>query len=328
MKKWLTKDDLIELYSKIHQRGLGYILSKMTFDANKRTKSTFNKAGYAHANWWIIPELKKRWNKKISHSQDVGYEEYVYKKYLQGKTNLKLLSLGSGSCSHELIFAQQPCFSEVRCVDMSDRLLAKAKQEASDLGLKNMVFEATDVNQLEFQEGAYDMVLFHSSLHHFKNIHGLIGSKVFAAIKNTGLLVINDYVGPNRLQWTKKQLKETNQILQGVVPENRRRRLTTGIVKQKVDGPGWYRMLLTDPSEAVESENILPAIHKHFTPLEEKQLGGNILMLLLKDISHHFLDGSNETKELLTKLFVLEDEFLKLEKSNMVFGVYLKKDET
>ncbi|MCH7535984.1 MAG: hypothetical protein IH948_09660 [Bacteroidetes bacterium] len=60
-------------------------------------------------------------------------------------------------------------------------------------------------------------------------------------------------------------------------------------------------MYLSDPSEAVNSENILPEIRRRFKIIEEKPYGGNILHLVLKDISHNFtednIEGSNILKE-------------------------------
>lgn len=320
-----TKDDFIELYSKIHQRGIGFILSKLTLNATKRTRSTFNKAGYAHSNWWIIPEVKERWNQKVSSSPNKTYEEHIVDQYLKGKSNLKLLSLGSGSCSHELNFARHSCFSEIKCIDLSDKLLKNAGETAKMENLKNLFFEVSDVNKINFPVGYYDIALFNSSLHHFQNIHKLIGQHIPQTLKEKGLLIINEYVGPNRLQWTKLQLTEINRILKHEIPTDKKRRLSTGIIKHDVTGPGVIRMLITDPSEAIESENILPAIHSNFTTLEEKQIGGNILMLLFKDISHNFLEGSKENKGLLNHLFSLEDKFLEHEKSNIVFGIYQNK---
>ncbi len=321
----VTKDDFIDLYSKLHQRGIGYILSKFTFNQAKRTTSTFNKTNYPHANWWIIPEVRKRWNTKISGNPDINYEDYIVGEYLKGKNNLKLLSLGSGSCSHELNFARHRCFSEVKCIDLSPNLLNEAMVIAQKEGLKNMVFEIANVNKTSLSPEFYDIILFHSSLHHFKNMQELLGTKVYKALKNDGLLITNEYVGPNRLQWAKHQLFEINRILKDVLPDDKKQRLAKGLKKRSVSGPGILRMLVTDPSEAIESESIIPAIRSHFNTLEEKPLGGNILMPLLKDISHNFVEETEENKQLLNLLFTLEDDFLKLEKSNLVFGVYQKK---
>ena len=84
-------------------------------------------------------------------------------------------------------------------------------------------------------------------------------------------------------------------------------------------------MILADPSECVESENILPAVHKNFITLEEKGIGGNLLMFLFKDIAHHFISEKPEIKHMVDQVFEKEDDYLKTEKSDFVFGVYQKQ---
>ena len=85
-------------------------------------------------------------------------------------------------------------------------------------------------------------------------------------------------------------------------------------------------MILSDPSEAVNSENILQKIRLKFKVLEEKPYGGNILHLTLKDISHNFLKESDECKELLDALFKIEDDFLQgNNESDFIFGIYSKQ---
>ena len=84
-------------------------------------------------------------------------------------------------------------------------------------------------------------------------------------------------------------------------------------------------MVLADPSECVDSSNIIKSLHKHFSPIVEKGFGGNIIMNVLKDISHHFVENNNEKEKILKKLFEFEDAYLKSNKSDFVFGIYQKK---
>ena len=70
-------------------------------------------------------------------------------------------------------------------------------------------------------------------------------------------------------------------------------------------------MILADPSEAINSESIIPSLNKMFDLVEEKPYGGNLLHLILNDISHHFINNNSETTELLNYLFKQEDKFIK-----------------
>lgn len=57
MKRLFTKDDIIDLYSKIKLRGIHFILSKFNLNNTKRTKSAFNELNINAANSWIIPAI-------------------------------------------------------------------------------------------------------------------------------------------------------------------------------------------------------------------------------------------------------------------------------
>lgn len=84
-------------------------------------------------------------------------------------------------------------------------------------------------------------------------------------------------------------------------------------------------MIITDPSEAVESITILPNIRAKFETIEEKNLGGDLLMWVFKDISHNFLQDDAKTHEILNTTFQAEDEYLRSTRSDFIFGIYKKK---
>jgi len=73
------------------------------------------------------------------------------------------------------------------------------------------------------------------------------------------------------------------------------------------------------------SAEIELAKHGVFEEIVEKPFGGSILMTVLKDISHHFLELNDEKSLILTKLFDFEDIYLKNHSSDFIFGVYKKK---
>ncbi len=318
----ITADDFVETCAKLRQRGAAFLLSKLNPSALARTQSTFDDPALRAANWWIVPAVRARWNEKITGDPALPYEAYVVQQYLRGRTGLRLCSLGSGACSHELAFARHPGFALVECVDIAGALLAEAARQAEREGLRNLRFAVRDVNRQPWPAAAYDVVLFHSALHHFRRVDEVVGH-VWDALRPGGLLVLNDYVGPNRLQWGPAQLAAANQLL-GRLPAAYRCRYLSERPKTRITGPGRLRMLVADPSEAVESENILPAVHRRFAVLEEKAVGGNLLALVLKDIAHHFLTSDPATQQLLQALFAAEDAFLAHHPSDLLFGVYQK----
>jgi hypothetical protein len=154
----------------------------------------------------------------------------------------------------------------------------------------------------------------------------LIAQRISKALKPNGYLVLNEYVGKNRLQFSKEQVRKMNRLL-AVIPDQYRTRYLTNQLKKKVYAPGLLRMIISDPSEAVESETIRPNIHNYFSVLEERKIGGDLLMMVLKDISHHFVgEIDSSRKQVLEQLFQEEDRYLKeTENADFIFGVYQKK---
>jgi ubiquinone/menaquinone biosynthesis C-methylase UbiE len=326
MKRWIAADDFLELYAKLRQRGATYLLSKIQPSALKRTQSTFGESSFQHANWWIIPQVRRRWNTLVSGNPDLIYEDYFVKKYLADRQELRVLSLGCGIGSHERNLAKhQSTFAQIDAYDIASNLIDRAKQIAQAEGLKNIQFHCADVNQMKLEAAAYDLVFFHSSLHHFLNLKALLGDFIPRALKKDGLLLLNDYWGPDRLQWSRAQVQTINQLLH-TIPKAKRVRFQSKQVKSKVSGPGWWRMRLSDPSEAAEASQIKGLLRQHYQSLEEKRMGGNLLMPLLKDIAHHFVADTADNQSILEQLFAAEDIFLKQEESLLFFGVYQIKN--
>jgi len=317
----VTKGDIIETYFKLKQRGIEYVFSKFSIDKNTRVKSTFNHINIESSNYWIIPEIKKHWNKIITGNPQQEYADYVIGKYFKKNTGLKMLSLGCGAGSHEIKFAKHSNFSEITGIDLATKLIDEANRSAEQLHYTNLKYEVADIYQCNFDIEYFDAVLFHSSLHHFKNLDTLLGDIIKKTLKKDGLLIIHEYVGPDRIQWTDDQLQEVKTIL-STFPVNYKKRYKLNAIKTKAYRAGKLRMIISDPSEAVESSAILPTIHQYFKTDEEKGLGGNLLMPLFKDISHHFIDDSEKTKALLQYAFQEEAKFLKTHESDFVFGVY------
>tara|TARA_B100001059_G_scaffold85523_3_gene83675 strand:- start:12231 stop:12533 length:303 start_codon:yes stop_codon:yes gene_type:complete len=96
-----------------------------------------------------------------------------------------------------------------------------------------------------------------------------------------------------------------------IIPKKFKPRFKTGQLKNNFYGSGIIRMILADPSECIDSASIIPSLHKDFNPIVEKGFGGNILMNVLKDLSHHFVDTNEEKIEILNALFEFEDDYLK-----------------
>ncbi|HQJ86580.1 MAG: methyltransferase domain-containing protein [Prolixibacteraceae bacterium] len=322
-KTYISIGDFIDLYYKVKQKGYNELLSKFHLSNKGRTLSKWNTIS-SSSDFWIIPEIRCRWNEKCTGNPNIEYEDYVVSKYFSKSKGLKMLSVGCGTGARERKFAKYPNFNLIEGVDMAEKQIDEARNHASDLKLNNIKYIVGDFTTHIFEHSTYDVILFNSSLHHFKDIHNILQTKVLPLLKDGGYLLIFEYVGPKRLQWTKQQLEFANKLLTDL-PLKYKIRFNSKSIKRRIYRPGLFRMLLVDPSEAIDSDSIIPSIHNHFKIIEERKIGWDISHLLFKDIAHNFLNNDKETQKLLSYLFDKEDEYLSMTGgSDAVFGVYQK----
>lgn len=321
LMKLITIEDVRDVYLKGIQRGGKFILSKISLSEKNRTKSSFNDTDISSSNWWDIPAVRKRWNYLITGNEDLHYEKYVSEKYV-GEKSPKMLAIGSGVCSHELEFARLNPEWDITCLDFSEKLMQVAREAADEEGLKNIRFLVEDIYEYPLPAESFDIVFFHASLHHFKDMEEFL-NRVHQTLISGGKLMINEYVGANRLQYDSAQIRAINQCL-SLLDKRDKKMFKSNIYKNKYHGSGLLRMIISDPSECIESAKIIPVIHKKFRIIEENGFGGNLLMPVLKDIAHNFLKPDDRQGKALRKIFDFEDDYLKHHQSDFVFGVYEK----
>ena len=321
----ITLDDFIDTYFKILQRGSGFFFSKFNFNKEKRIKSAFDNTSFISSNVWSIPKVLERWNILISGHKEMNYIDFLTSDFLKGKNKLRLLSLGSGISNREIDLAQHTSiFKEVVCIDIADNLLKIASKSAKEKNLTNIKFITKNIDHCEFKENDFDIVFFKASLHHFDKIEPFLSGKIQKTLKPNGFLIINEFVGKTRQQFSKNQILAINKAIH-LIPKKYRTRFKSNLHKNKYRGVGLLRMIVADPSECIDSSSIMPSIHKNYRTIIEKPYGGNLLLSALRDISHHFYELDTEKEKVLNDLFLFEDVYLENNQSDFVFGIYGNK---
>lgn len=290
-----------------------------------RVKMTWGQSRSSIRNWYEIPQVEARQNELITGSRDETTYAYVAGKYLEGD-GLTALSLGSGSGSREAAWAETGKFERIVGIDISEDRVAGARAMAAGSPYAGVLeFVVGDVMKHQFVKKTFDVVIAEGILHHLLPVETALDN-ILHSLKPGGILVVNEYIGPDRFQWTENQIRFCNALL-SLLPDEFRKYRGTSIVKSRVFKPGTWSMLVYDPSEAVESSKIMGALKDRFTILERKDYGGTILQPLLKDISHHFVEMTPEKEEALRFLFTGEDFLLstKLISSDFTFAVAQKR---
>jgi len=157
-------------------------------------------------------------------------------------------------------------------------------------------------------EATFDIVLGVSAVHHVERLEALFAA-VEAALVPGGLLFLNEYVGPKRFQWTRRQLEAAEHLL-GLLPESYRREAPGAEPRRHPFAPSAEAVLAADPSESVRSDEILPLVAERFDILERRDLGGTLLHLVLEGIARRFDPASAADVRWLNLLFEAEDALL------------------
>jgi SAM-dependent methyltransferase len=301
----VNRHDLYDLPS--HWRRIGAVLySRLGGGRRAHIRAAWSHTETPPSNWWDIPAVRARWNLLSTGDATVDFREMVCRKWLSDRTNLHALSLGCGTGQNERAWARLGKFQRIDAYDISPGRIAAAKAGPFPEGTAGIIdFAVGDILRLEVKPDSYDMVIVEQSLHHFAPMREVM-RRIATALKTDGIFVMNEFVGPSRFQWSKGQLDASNGMLR-LLPARLKTLWGQTRCKQTVIRPSRLRMIVGDPSEAVESDQILPLLHEHFEAIEQSGYGGTLLHPLLHGIAHNFRDTDNEAIQWLDLMFKLED---------------------
>jgi len=85
-------------------------------------------------------------------------------------------------------------------------------------------------------------------------------------------------------------------------------------------------MVLSDPSEAVESESIRPSLRKLFQKVAEFEIGGTLLHIIFSEIAGNFAETDPEAIRIVDHCIKKERQWINegLIQSDFLVGVYRK----
>ena len=209
-------------------------------------------------------------------------------RYFPGGGAGDTLSLGCGAGHLDRILKQRGfTFRSFTGIDISGEAIARARTLADEVGLAPTIrYAAEDLNRIELAACSFDFIYFFQSLHHIEALEHVL-RQCTLALRPQGLLLVNEFVGPSRFQWTAKQLEMANHVMT-LLPHDLRRNLQRGGWKTRIERPTVQHMVRRDPSEAVRSSDIEGLLKAHFEILGEWSWGGTLNHLVFQDIAANF----------------------------------------
>lgn len=239
-------------------------------------------------SWTGIPQIHLNHNYLITGSRETYWIDWMREQFFPGGNAGDTLSLGCGAGHLDRILKQRGfTFRSFTGIDISEEAIARARLLADEVTLAPTIrYVAADLNRIELPAHSCDFIYCFQSLHHIEALEHVLGQCV-SALRPNGLLLVNEFVGPSRFQWTSRQLEMANQVM-AMLPQDLRRDLQRGGVKTGIDRPTVQHMLRHDPSEAVRSAEIEELVKSHFDVVGEWNWGGTLNHLVFQDIAANF----------------------------------------
>jgi len=255
-------------------------------------------------DWSTSPAIQKIINRRVSGSPDIDWLEWLLQKYVPSTLSLGFsIGCGSGVLERDAI-SRGICQRMVGC-DIAEGAIEKAKENAGDLAI---TYELFDLESGALPSESYDVAFASATLHHVNRL-GHCAEELHGALKQSGLLVVSEFVGPARFQWTPEQLRIVTDIY-SLLPWRYRFNYQSGGTVAHVMRPHLCSMVKDDPSEAVRSADIESALEPYFELLESRPIGGTILNPLLGGIMENFDEESEVDLAFLNAVAALEDALM------------------
>jgi len=264
---------------------------------------------------WLESPLIRRLcvNPRISGDPDLDWLEWVKNKFApEGVQSGFVLGCGGGALERRAA-ALGLCRSFLG-VDISPDAIRVAQALAERADLPDFRYQAADANTLVLEPSSLDLVLSDMSLHHLSDLEHVL-AQFQQALRAGGLLVLNEFAGPDRFQWTDAQLELATRMIRSLplrLRRNRDLRAWKGLLKPWIwRAKRWTpeRVARHDPSEAVRSAQIPQLVSNCFEIVHRSDYGGAALALALNNIVGNFSD-TPEDIAILKKLVAEEDRWM------------------
>jgi SAM-dependent methyltransferase len=212
------------------------------------------------------------------------------------------LGCGDGVLAHHLLHDHPHL--KVDAYDISEASLERTKSlvATTEGALERCRFLQIDLNVNTLPVNFYDAIFATGTLHHIERLDFCFHN-IRRSLKPDGVLWLNDYVGPNRFQWSDTQMRLADELL-ATVPKAWRLRDHV----QRFDAKKLRNM---DPSEAVAPQHIPSALRAHFEIVKSFARGGTLLAPIFgSGCLDSAMMNSEEGLNILAAMFKTEQDLI------------------
>lgn len=188
--------------------------------------------------WGQLAAVQRRINEKISGDPDVDWVDHLKAAHLGDRAPVEhCLSLCCWQGEVERDLGRRGVFRHCLAYDISQAALARAREKAAEEGLEGIEYVVQDVNTMVLPECHFDLIVARGALHHIAALEHVL-EQINRGLKDDGLLVVMEYVGPSRFAYSRRQLELATCALR-LLPERFRRNVSWSRLGRL--GPGGKR---------------------------------------------------------------------------------------
>ena len=258
-------------------------------------------------HWWDSLLVWREAQKAAFGDEMLNGNEFLGK-LSNGKPFERAISIGAGAGNKEIDLILKGIVKNFVCFELGKESVQAGEKLARDHGISDQVkFIQADGMREGSALGGFDLVYWNNALHHMTDIKAAIQLS-HQMLKRGGVFYMDDYVGPNRLQWRPEAIKIVSSILKNL-PEKYLRKVNAPheLVNTDVSFPTAEQVAADDPTEAVNSEAILTHVKEFFPGVKIFMMGGAIFQVAFQNIIGNF-DETDETDRALIKMICMIDQ--------------------
>ena len=270
---------------------------------------------FAPTTYWLAnPLVHTRYQHRATAGRSHHWVNYCIEGFLAASQPVdRMLNVGCGDGQLDRHLLQLNAAERLDSIDISAKRIEEARRIANEQGLSRIQYHVQNAESAAFPSPPYGAVIMDSALHHMEDLEAFL-SKTAASLEPNGYLFLNEYVGPNRFDLSRRE-KDLVRACFTLIPERYRRSLQKGEEGRVLTEP-WIpdprAVAMEDPSESVRSQDIPSALLGSFEILEMHKAGGTLLHFVLHSIAGHFREEDPESMVVLRQLFAIEDGLIEI----------------
>lgn len=220
--------------------------------------------------------FKRHHNRRLAGSE----ERYWYERISEHGPYERGLVLGSGSTIEEAAILDQNPGVHLTFCDIDGEGLAKRQAMFDERFPGRVTVQVMDLNFVEFEPDAYDLIVSADTLHHVVNLEH-IADQINRALAQEGWFFLHDFTGASGFRFPEQQKR----IFEAVYARERARRPDAAL-----PDPEWKDVdnYDTSPFEAVRAADIVGVLSEHLREVLRRQTGTIFAMPMFCDILRDF----------------------------------------